>query len=221
MDTASNACWGYVAVHWLIVFWGAGSSNVLLVQFSPWWLLHFVTGHYCDTASGILEGASGPLLIHMDKSKSKEKEVQERVRQWSGKTAWETITSPQFTVGLEGVHDVLVQTIHSGSMMQEVFFVYAKHFVKALKPDHKPVILFLDGHGSWWNKDMLQYFMDNKVFTFFLASHMSIWSQPNYAGINKRFHWAIEESCKQNRHTVKAYTVCSSNTNFINGWHNF
>jgi len=24
MDTASNACWGYAAVHWLIVFLGGG-----------------------------------------------------------------------------------------------------------------------------------------------------------------------------------------------------
>jgi len=185
-------------------------------------LLRFVTGLYRDTASGILEGACGPLLIHTDKSKSKEKEAQqERVRQQSGETAQETITSPRFTVGLEGVHDVLVQTTHSGSMTQEVFFVYAKHFVKALKPDHKPVILFLDGHASRWNNNVLQYFMDNKVFTFFLASHTSIWSQPNDTGVNKRFHWAIEQSSKEIRRTLKAYTISASNTNFVNGWRNF
>jgi len=41
-----------------------------------------------------------------------------------------------------------------------------------------PVILFLDGHGSHWNRNALKFLMDNKVFPFFLASHTSIWSQP-------------------------------------------
>ena len=70
-------------------------------------------------------------------------------------------------------------------MTQEVFFVYAKHFVNVLPPNHGPVILFLDGHASRWNSHALQYFMDNKVYPFFLASHTSIWAQPNDAGVNK------------------------------------
>jgi len=38
-------------------------------------------GLYHDIANGITEGACGPLLIHTDKSKTKEKEAEERVRQ--------------------------------------------------------------------------------------------------------------------------------------------
>jgi len=56
--------------------------------------LCFEKGLYRDSASGILEGACRPLLIHADKSKSKDKEAQERARQQSGKPAQETITSP-------------------------------------------------------------------------------------------------------------------------------
>jgi len=34
-----------------------------------------------DVANGVLEGACGPLLIHADKTKTKEKEAQERAKQ--------------------------------------------------------------------------------------------------------------------------------------------
>jgi len=99
--------------------------------------------------------------------------------------------------------------------------VYAKHFVSALPQNHGPVILFLDGHSSQWNHHALQYFQDNKVFPFFLASHTSIWSQPNDAGVNKRFHWAVEQECKKTRRTVATATIPYCNSNFIKGWRNF
>jgi len=126
------------------------------------------------------------LLIHADKSKAKERESQaERVRQRNGETPTDTNTSPRFTVELDNIPDVLVETTSSGSMTQEVFMVYAKHFVKSLPSGHGPVFLFMDGHASRWNNFALKYLTDNRVFTFFLASHTSIWSQPNDAGVNK------------------------------------
>jgi len=154
-------------------------------------------GLYRDVANEIIEGACGPLLIHTDKTKTKEKEAEERVRQRSADTAEETAISPRWTVGIDNAPDVSVQTTSSGSMTQEVFMIYAKHFVSTLPPSHGPVILFLDGHGSCWNKYELKFLMDNKVFPFILASHTSIWSQPNDAGVNKRLHWAIEQECKK------------------------
>jgi len=63
--------------------------------------------------------------------------------------------------------------------------VYAKHFVETLPARDGPVMLFLDGYASHWNKYALKYCMENCVFMFFLASQMSIWAQPNDVGVNK------------------------------------
>ncbi len=142
-------------------------------------------GLYRDVANGIVEGACGPILIHADKSKSKEKEAEERVRQRNGESPTETVTSSRWTVGLENLPDIKVETTNSGSMTQEVFMTYAKHFVETLPAGHGPIMLFLDGHASRWNKYALKYLMDNRMFMFFLASHTSIWAQPNDAGVNK------------------------------------
>jgi len=51
-------------------------------------------GLYCDVANGIVEGACGPLLIHVNKTKTKEKEAEERVRQRSANTTVETTMAP-------------------------------------------------------------------------------------------------------------------------------
>jgi len=99
--------------------------------------------------------------------------------------------------------------------------VYAKHFVKSLPSGHGPVFLFMDGHASHWNRFALKYLMDNRVFTFFLASHTSIWSQPNDAGVNKRFHWAVEQICKTERRNHKNCNIRYFNSNFLNGWYKF
>jgi len=106
-------------------------------------------------------------------------------------------------------------------MTQEVFLTHAKHFVELLPTDHEPVILFLDGHASRWNKYALKYFMDHRVYTFFLASHMSIWAQPNDTGVNKRFHSSIEEACREVRRKRKVATIYHFNSNFARGWREF
>jgi len=105
-------------------------------------------GLYRDVAKGIVDGACGPILIHTDKSKSKEKEAEERVRQCNGKTPTETGTSLQWSITLNNIPDVKVETTNSGSMTQEVFMTYAKHFVELLPMEHEPVMLFLDRHAS-------------------------------------------------------------------------
>ncbi len=181
----------------------------------------FLTGLFRDAASGVVEGTCGPVLIHADKSKTKEKEAQERVRQRNGEAPDNMVTSERWTVELENIPDIRVQTTNSGSMTQEVFFVYAKHFVEALPSEHGPVILFLDGHGSRWNQEALQFLMQNRVFPFILASHTSIWSQPNDAGVNKRLHCSIEEECKKVRRTTEHSNIRYFNSNFVKGWHTF
>jgi len=135
------------------------------------------------------------------------------VRQCNGAAPTETNASLQFFVALDNVPDVKVETTNSGSMTQEVFMVYAKHFVEALPAEHRPVMLFLDGHASRWNKYALKFLM--------LASHTSIWAQPNDAGVNKRFHSAIEEECRRVRHKLKVATIHYFNSNFAKGWRTF
>jgi len=122
---------------------------------------------------------------------------------------------------LSDLPDIQIETTSSRSMTQEVFYSYAKHFVLSLPAEHGPVILFLDGHGSRWSVPALRYLMRNKVFPFFLASHTSIWSQPNDGGVNKRFHRAIEESCSEVRRGYDTAPIGYFNQNFKRGWHNF
>jgi len=81
------------------------------------------------------------------------------------------------------------------------------------------VILFLDGHGSQWNKYALKFLLDNKVFPFFLASHTtSIWSWPNDVRVNKRFHWAIKQAIKEVQHTMNVPIIQYCNSTFVNEW---
>jgi len=136
----------------------------------------------------VIDGACVLLLIHTDKSKTKEKEREERERQCSGEIIGATTTAPQFTIGLEDLHEIWVKTTDSGSMTQEVFYAYAEHFVASLPADHGANILFLDGHASHWSVPALQYLLQNHVFPFILTSHTSIWLQPNDGGVNKCFH---------------------------------
>ena len=108
-------------------------------------LLASCKGLYCDVAKGIVKGACGPVLIYVDKSKLKEKEAEERVRQRNGKTPTETSTSLQWSIALDNIPDVKVETTNSSSITQEVFLTYAKHFVELLPTDHETVILFWMG----------------------------------------------------------------------------
>jgi hypothetical protein len=100
---------------------------------------------------------------------------------------------------MEGGPEMLVATTYSGSMTQEVFYLFAEHFIKSLPKDHGPVILLLDDHGSRWSVQALKLLWDNVVYCFFIASHTSIWAQPNDAGTNKRLHWAVEQVARNFR----------------------
>ena len=106
-------------------------------------------------------------------------------------------------------------------MTQEVFYYYAQHFVCSLPENHGATILFLDGHASCWSVPALQYLLKNHVYPFILASHTSIWSQPNDGGVNKWFHRTIEESCSEVRCGYDAATIRYFNGNFRKGWHKF
>jgi len=96
-----------------------------------------------------------------------------------------------------------VSTSSKGSMTQVLFYQFCEHFVESL-PSHQgkkgsPVILFLDGHASRWNVAALRYLMLNNVFPFFLASHTTIWSQPNDNGTIKRLHSCIADATLNHR----------------------
>ena len=117
----------------------------------------------------------------------------------------------QFKQGLESLPEVRVAWAFSGSMMQEVFYLYAQHFIKSLPVASVPTILLLDGHASRWTvQQALRLLMENKVYSFFIASHTSIWAQPNHCEINKQFHWALEQSARAERRDGNA-TVANFN----------
>lgn len=154
-------------------------------------------GAFKDSKAGI-DGACGIVLIHSDKSKSKSSQESERERQRNGESPSDHVVSPRFLEGIDD-KDVKMLTTNSGSVTQETFFEHAKHFVSSLPENSGPVILLLDGHASRWNAAALDCLMKNQVYCFFLASHTSIWSQPNDVGVNKRLHWCIEEVVKLRR----------------------
>jgi hypothetical protein len=52
-------------------------------------------------------------------------------------------------------------TTHSGSMTQEIFYLYSDHLINSLCKDHSPIIFLLGGHGSRWSVPALQKLMDN------------------------------------------------------------
>jgi hypothetical protein len=176
-------------------------------------------GIYRDEANGI-KGACGPLLIHTEKGKTKAKEAEERQRQREGETPQEQTVAKRFKQGLESLPEVKVASTFSGSMTQEVFYLYAQHFIESLAPGSGPVILLLDGHASRWTVQALRLLMENDVYPFFIASHTSIWGQPNDCGINKRFHWALEQTARAERRDGDA-TVEYFNEIFCTGWLRF
>jgi hypothetical protein len=192
--------------------WGFFSSSVS-------YFVSSFQGLFADKEHGI-EGACAPLLIHTNKSKTKAKEQEERLRQRQGETPSVDVVAPRFLEGLEDVPDVSVATTHSGSMTQEVFYQFVKHFIASLSEGHGPVILLLDGHGSRWSVPALQLLLANNVYPFFIASHTSIWAQPNDAGINKRFHWALEQLARSSRRNGSP-NVGYFNRIFAGGWKRF
>jgi hypothetical protein len=159
-------------------------------------------------------------LIHCDDTQTEEKKQHERGRQRNGETPTESHVADKFKRGMD-MPEMMVRTSRSGSMTQEIFYDYCRHFVASLPEDHEPVTLFLDGHASRWNKQALKYLYDNNVFVFFFASHTSIWAQPNDCGLNKRVHWAIEEACKHFRRSGRVPNCEYFNEVLCKGWRIF
>jgi hypothetical protein len=106
-------------------------------------------------------------------------------------------------------------------MTQEIFYNYAKHFVANLAQDHGPQILLLDGHASRWLKAALLYLIDNKVWPFFIASHTSIWAQPNDCRTNYRWHNCVEKVVRSMRRVGGQTNVAYFNQVFSEAWRMF
>jgi hypothetical protein len=176
-----------------------------------------VNGRYEDKENKI-HGACGPLLIHTHStSKTKEKDKEERARQRMGEEPMPALCSPRFREGIN-LPEIDVFTTKSGSMTQEIFYNFAKHFVANLKPDHDPKILFLDGHASRWSKAALLYLIENRVWPFFIASHTSIWAQPNDCGTNYRWHNCVEKVVRNMRREGGTPNVAYFNQVFSEAW---
>jgi hypothetical protein len=92
--------------------------------------LLFSPGKYQHIAMEF-EGACGPIMIHCDATQTEEKKPQERERQCNGETPTETNVTHKFLQGVD-LPEVLVRTSKSGSMTQEIFYVYCKQFVTSL-----------------------------------------------------------------------------------------
>jgi hypothetical protein len=129
----------------------------------------------------------------------------------------ETNVTHKFLQGMD-LPEVIVRTSKSGSMTQEIFYDYCKHFVASLHKQHELIILFLDGHTSRWNMHALKYLMDTNVCIFFFASRTSNWAQPNDCGLNKRVHWKIVQGCKIYRRGQPRTTHGHFNEIFSLGW---
>ena len=119
---------------------------------------------------------------------------------------------------------ISIATTTNGSMTQAIFFSFCKHFVSSLPSSQgkggNPVILFLDGHSSRWNVAALRYLILNNVYPFFLASHTTIWSQPNDNGTIKRLHSCIEEATVKKRRWNKAI-IPYFNGILVDAWRSF
>ena len=105
-------------------------------------------GIYRHSKVRVVDGACPPLLLHTDKSKTKKKQQDERKRQRNGETQWNDLAAPRFLKGLDPGLGINVATTHTGSMTQEIFYMFAEHFVTNLPANHGPVLLLLDGHSS-------------------------------------------------------------------------
>ena len=84
-------------------------------------------------------------------------------------------------------------------MMEKKEFVrFIFHFVKHLPPGQgkggKPVLLTLDGHASRWCPLAMEYARENNVHIWCIASHTSVWCQPNDVGPNSKIKKAIKDS---------------------------
>ena len=114
-----------------------------------------------------------------------------------------------------------VRATKNGSMEKKIFLDWTNHFKSQLPSDQgkgafrgkekEPVFCLLDGHNSRWELSALLNMMANNIFTFYLASHTSIWSQPNDAGSNKKMHGEIEKSTDRVNKGVDSASVAYLN----------
>ena len=146
---------------------------------------------------------------------------EERERQRNGETPIESNMSAKFLKGMN-LPEVLVRTSKSGSMTQEIFYDYCKHFVSSLKDDHEPVILFLDGHASRWNTQALKYLFDNNVFVFFLRvihpsgrSQMTVVSTKESTGRSRKPVRSIGEGGAQHPKVISMKFSASTGVFFV------
>ena len=179
------------------------------------------------------EGAPGPYIIHSDRRKRSEKELSQaekngpvppRLPKTPDKFLTNLLYLEESTEEKKNPLGLKVRTTTNGSMTQSIFYDFCEHFVSSLPisqgKDKEMVILFLDGHVSRWNLAALRYLMINNVYPFFLASHTSIWSQPNDNGPIKRLHSCIEDAALNHRRWNKAI-VPYFNLIFVQGWRKF
>jgi len=180
------------------------------------------------------EGAPAPFVIHSDKARKKfEQQLSAQTKHGPVPPRSHKIPD-RFKKGLfnEEENDekernplgVSVSTSSKGSMTQVLFYQFCEHFVKSL-PSHQgkngsPVILFLDGHSSRWNVAALRYLMLNNVFPFFLASHTTIWSQPNDNGTIRRLHSCIAEVTAKHRRW-NSTSIAYFNQIIVDAWELF
>jgi hypothetical protein len=116
-------------------------------------------------------------------SKTKGKEAEERVRQGNGETPTKPELANWFKGNIDHPNGIVLST-HSGSMTQEIFFLFAEHFTRSLPQGLGPIILLLDGPGSRRPVPALQLLMTNKIYPLFIVIHTPIWAQPHDAGVN-------------------------------------
>jgi hypothetical protein len=171
------------------------------------------------------EGACLPAyllgLLHCNGSQTEDKKQAEQKRQRNdGEMPEEANVKSRFVEGMD-FPGVSARTSKKGSMTQEIFCNFCKHFVGSLPRKCDLVILFLDGHASRWNTQALKHLQDHDVFAFFFASHASIWDQPNNCGLKKRVHWAIEQANKKIRRSGASTTHEHHNRIFADGWRLF
>ena len=194
-------------------------------------LIFCFTGLYCRNEY-LSVGAPGPFVVHKEKGR-KTYETKLTHNQRHGPTPPQERRVPdRFKAGFFKQNEVdpkktnplglTLTTSSSGSMTQENFYFYAKHFISNLPSDQGkkklPVVLFLDGHASRWNVAALRLLMNNNVYPFFLPSHTSIWSQPNDCGVNKRFHAAVEKAAKLVRRFQAEASITYFNRIFMKAW---
>ena len=106
-------------------------------------------------------------------------------------------------------------------MAQWVFYKFAQQFVINLPINKGPIILLLDGHGSHWSVPAQQLLRVNHGYTFFLASHTLIWSQPNDCRCNVQFQNCLKKCFPARLFQTDTPKVTYFNMVFLSGWRLF